>query len=80
MNAGKRVRNTRRGKGCTTISPSLFAEVLIPDPEVIPDWVQPESTNPYMKGDKVRHNGKVWISDIDFNVFEPGIAGWSEIE
>ena len=61
------------------ISPSLFAEVLIPDPEVIPEWVQPESTNPYMKGDKVRHNGKVWISDIDFNVFEPGIAGWSEI-
>lgn len=29
---------------------------------------------------KVRHNGKVWISDIDFNVFEPGVAGWEVIE
>lgn len=62
------------------VSPSLFAEVLIPDPSVIPEWVQPESTNPYMKGDKVRHNGKVWISDIDYNVFEPGVAGWEVIE
>lgn len=62
------------------ISPSLFAEVLIPDPSVIPEWVQPSSTNPYMKGDKVRHNGKVWISTIDYNVFEPGVAGWDEVE
>lgn len=61
------------------ITVSLYAVVLIPDPEVIPDWVQPESTNPYMKGDKVRHNGKVWVSDIDYNVFEPGVAGWSEV-
>lgn len=60
------------------ISPSLFAEVLIPDPSVIPEWVQPGSTNPYMKGDKVGHNGKVWISDIDNNVWEPGVYGWSE--
>lgn len=58
---------------------SLWARVLIPDPEVIPDWVQPESTNPYMMGDKVRHNGKVWISDIDYNVYEPGVYGWSEV-
>lgn len=62
------------------IAVSLYAEVLIPDPSVIPEWVQPSSTNPYMKGDKVRHNGKVWISDIDYNVYEPGIAGWSEVE
>lgn len=57
---------------------SLWAKVLIPDPEVIPEWEQPGSTNPYMKGDKVRHNGKVWVSDIDYNVWEPGVAGWSE--
>ena len=61
------------------LAPSLFAEVLIPDPEVIPDWVQPESTNPYMMGDKVRHNGKIWISTMDYNVFEPGVAGWDEV-
>jgi len=57
---------------------SLWAVVLIPDPEVIPEWVQPESTNPYMKGDKVKHNGKTWVSDVDNNVWEPGVYGWSE--
>ena len=60
-------------------APSLFARVLIPDPEEIPEWVQPDSTNPYAKGDRVRHNGKTWISDIDFNVWEPGVYGWSEL-
>lgn len=61
-------------------APSLWAKVLIPDPEVIPEWEQPDSTNPYMKGDKVKHNGKTWISDIDGNVWEPGVYGWSEVE
>lgn len=60
------------------LAPSLFAEVLIPDPEVIPEWVQPDSTNPYMKGDRVRHNGKVWVNTIDNNVWEPGVYGWDE--
>lgn len=60
-------------------APSLWARVLIPDPEVIPDWVQPESTNPYMMGDKVRHLGKVWISTIDYNVYEPSVYGWDEV-
>lgn len=58
---------------------SLWAEVLIPDPEIIPEWMQPESTNPYMMGDKVKHNGKTWVSDIDNNVWEPGIYGWSVV-
>lgn len=62
-----------------TNSPSLFAEVLIPDPQVIPEWKQPDSTNPYMTGDKVTHNGKTWVCDIDNNVWEPGVYGWSEI-
>ena len=57
---------------------SLWAKVLIPDPEVIPEWEQPESTNPYMKGDKVKHIGKVWVSDIDYNVYEPPTM-WSEV-
>ena len=61
------------------VAVSLWAEVLIPDPEVIPDWVQPGSTNPYMKGDKVRYDGKIWVSDIDNNVWAPGVYGWSEL-
>lgn len=62
------------------IAVSLYAEILNPDPSVIPEWVQPSSTNPYMMGDKVRHNGHIWISTIDYNVFEPGVAGWEVIE
>ena len=59
-------------------APSLWTRILIPDPTVIPEWVQPGSTNPYMRGDKVRHNGKVWVSDVDNNVWEPGVYGWTE--
>ena len=58
------------------VAPSLFAEVLIPDPTVIPEWKQPDSTNPYMTGDKVTHNGQTWICTIDNNVWEPGVYGW----
>lgn len=58
----------------------LRTRVLIPDPEVIPDGVQPDSTNPYMMGDKVKHNGKTWESIIDNNVWEPSVYGWSEVE
>lgn len=60
------------------VSPSLFAKVLIPDENTIPEWEQPESTNPYAKGDKVTHNGKTWVSDVDNNVWEPGVYGWTE--
>lgn len=61
------------------VSVSLFAKILIPDPTVIPEWEQPESTNPYMKGDKVTHNGKTWVSNIDNNVWEPSVYGWDEV-
>ena len=62
-------------------APSLWARVLIPDPEVIPDWEQPESTNGYSTGDKVRYKGKVYESLIDNNVWAPDTypAGWKEI-
>lgn len=61
------------------VAPSLFTKVLIPDANVIPEWEQPASTNPYSKGDKVTHNGKVWVSDVDNNVWEPGVYGWTEV-
>lgn len=62
-------------------APSLYAVVLIPDPEVIPVWVQPDSTNPYMKGDKVHYptaDDPVYESLIDNNVWSPAAypAGW----
>lgn len=64
-------------------APSLWAEILIPDPEVIPEWKQPESTNGYSTGDKVTHNGKTWESLVDNNIWEPGVVGtegqWKEV-
>lgn len=64
-------------------APSLWAPLLVPDPDVIPEWAQPDSTNGYSTGDKVTHNGKTWESLIDNNVWEPGITGteslWKEL-
>lgn len=55
--------------------PALFARVSV---EEYPDWVQPTGAHDaYGKGDKVAHNGKHWQSDIDGNVWEPGVYGWS---
>lgn len=58
---------------------SLFAEVLIPDEDIIYEWKQPDSTNPYMIGDKVKYEGKIWESIVDNNVWKPGEYGWQEI-
>lgn len=60
-------------------APSLFAKVLIPDQNTIPEWEQPDSTNGYSKGDKVTHNNKSWESEVDNNVWEPGVYGWKEV-
>lgn len=60
-------------------SPSLWARVLVSTEGDILEWTQPDSTNAYMTGDKVIHNDKTWVSDIDNNVWEPGVYGWSEV-
>ena len=61
-------------------APSLWAEVLAgQDGTEIGEWVQPDSTNPYMRGDKVSYNGKTYESEVDNNVWAPGVYGWVEI-
>ena len=61
-------------------APSLWAEVLAgQDGTEIGEWVQPDSTNPYMRGDRVTHNGKTYESEVDNNVWAPGAYGWVEI-
>lgn len=62
-----------------TAAPSLWAKVLIPSPDVIPEWEQPGSTNPYQIGDRVTYNGKTWESTIANNIWAPDVYGWIEI-
>lgn len=57
------------------VTSSLYAKVLIPDENVIPEWEQPDSTNGYMTGDKVTHNGITYESLADNNIWEPGATG-----
>lgn len=46
-----------------------------------PEWVQPTGAHDaYPLGAHVSHIGKHWESDIDANVYEPSVYGWSEIE
>lgn len=61
------------------VATSLFTKVLIPDANVIPEWEQPESTNPYMAGDKVTYNGKTYVSTVDNNTWNPDVYGWQEV-
>lgn len=57
---------------------SLFAKVLIPDDNIIPEWEQPNATNAYKKGDMVMFEDAVYESLIDNNVWSPSAypAGW----
>lgn len=66
-------------------APSLWAKVLAGQEGTgIGEWEQPDSTNPYMTGDQVTHNGKTWESLVDNNVWEPGAQGtealWKVVE
>ncbi|MCA1799829.1 MAG: hypothetical protein LC650_00860 [Actinobacteria bacterium] len=48
------------------------------DPEEGPfAWVAPTGAHDsYQQGDQVTHNGQTWQSEINDNVWEPGVSGW----
>lgn len=75
--------HTSQADWAPDVAVSLYAKVLVADDGTVLAWVQPDSTNAYMKGDKVLHNGKVWESLIDNNVWEPNTIGtetlWREV-
>lgn len=57
-------------------TPALFAPIK----GDFAEWAQPQgSHDAYMTGDKVSFGGKVWISTVDGNVWQPGVYGWEEI-
>ena len=46
-----------------------------------PEWSQPICAgDEYGQGAEVTHAGERWISDVDGNVWEPGVYGWSRAE
>lgn len=58
-------------------TPALWARVSI---EEWPEWIQPTGAqDAYMTGDKVKHNEKKWVSNSDYNIWEPGVYGWEEV-
>ena len=58
------------------ITPALWVVVSL---EEWPEWVQPTGAHDaYSKDAKVTHNGTKYTSDVDANVWEPGVYGWSE--
>ena len=74
--------HTSQAEWTPVAAPSLFAKVINETVDgSIPEFEQPDSTNPYMKGNRVLFNGKVYESLIDNNVYSPEAypAGWKEI-
>lgn len=73
--------HTSQASWTPVAAPNLFAKVINETIDgSIPEFEQPDSTNPYMKGDRVLFNGKVYESLIDNNVYSPEAypAGWKE--
>ena len=74
--------HTSQAEWTPIAAPSLFAKVINETVDgSIPEFEQPDSTNPYMKGNRVIFNGKVYESLIDNNVYSPEAypAGWKEV-
>ena len=62
------------------VAVSLWVTTSDPSEEY-PEWKQPAgSHDAYQKGDKVSHNEKHWTSDVDNNVWEPSVYGWTEVD
>lgn len=65
-------------------TPSLYAVVLAgQDGTDVGVWVQPDSTNPYMKGDQAHYptiDDPIYESVIDNNVWAPDVYGWKKKE
>jgi hypothetical protein len=62
----------------STATAALYSKVTMPGD--IPDW----APGSWAKDVKVKHNGKIWLSMVDNNTWEPGAAGvykniWKEV-
>lgn len=58
-------------------SPDVYGWELETSGEVYPEWVQPTGAHDaYSLGAIVSHNGQLWISTVNSNVWEPSVYGW----
>lgn len=73
--------HTSQSTWTPTDAPSLFAKVLTSTTGEPLPWEKPDSTNPYMTGDRVIFDGKIYESMQDNNVWSPADypAGWKEV-
>ena len=72
--------HTSQADWAPDVSVSLWAPTSDPAEEW-PEWSQPIGAHDaYNAGDKVSHSDKKWTSDLDGNVWEPGVYGWSEVQ
>ena len=68
--------HTSQAEWTPDVVPALWVRTST---EEWPEWVQPQGAHDaYNRGDRVSHNGLHWTSDIDANVYEPGVYGWTE--
>lgn len=60
------------------ITPAVYTRVYA---EEFPPWTQPLGAHDAPRvGAKCTHNGKQWINEVDYNVYEPGVYGWKIYE
>ena len=60
-------------------TPSMWTRIGDPTEEY-PEWIQPIGAHDaYSAGAKVSHKEKKWTSDLDGNIWEPGVYGWTEV-
>lgn len=65
------------------VSASLYKKIGFTE-DATPIWTPPLGvtdangvSDAYMKGDVVSHKDNKYTSDIDYNVWEPGVYGWT---
>lgn len=58
---------------------SHYKKVGVDEESGVMLWTQPlGATDAYDLGDRVSHNGEIWVSNCDGNVWEPGVYGWDK--
>jgi len=61
-------------------TPSMWTQKGNPGEE-FPQWIQPIGVHDaYPAGARVTHNELRWVSDVDSNIWEPGIFGWTQVD